>query len=299
MKRSSALALTLLTAFALTDGVAHAADPTTADCLAATESSVKLGNEHKLRAERAQLLVCTAASCPADIRKDCTSQAQEVSAQIPTIIFAAKAASGADLNAVKVTMDGEVLAERLEGTALSVDPGEHAFTFETPGQPAVVAKFTIQQAQKDRHELITFGTPVPVPFTLPEQNLQASTTEPPAATSGATTRRAAGWAVGGVGLAGLAAGVALVVVASGKRSDCHSDGGCSTPAEVDNYNSATPLLNAGYGALIAGGVLTATGIVLWISGRSGSGAHGTQGHSGESLRVGFAPIGIVLSGGFQ
>ena len=112
-----ALTVAVLSAFAMTDDAVQAADPTTADCLAATESSVKLGDAHKLRAERSQLLMCAAASCPRDIRKDCAGRVEEVNGQIPTIIFAAKDPSGADLNAVKVTMDSEVLTERLEGTA--------------------------------------------------------------------------------------------------------------------------------------------------------------------------------------
>jgi hypothetical protein len=187
MKRP-VLAVAVVTAFALTTGVVQAADPSTAECLAATESSVKLGNEHKLRAERAQFLVCAAASCPADIRKDCASQAESVSAQIPTIIFAAKDPSGADLSAVKVTMDGEVLTERLAGIALSIDPGEHTFTFETAGQSPVTTKFMIQQAQKDRRELVTFGSPVPVPDTSSPQGVRESMGEP-ASSTGANVRR--------------------------------------------------------------------------------------------------------------
>jgi len=50
----------------------------------ATEVAVKLGNEHKLRAERSQLLVCAAPSCPADIRKDCSNRVEQVNAQIPS-----------------------------------------------------------------------------------------------------------------------------------------------------------------------------------------------------------------------
>jgi hypothetical protein len=296
MKRP-VLAVAVVTAFALTTGVVQAADPSTAECLAATESSVKLGNEHKLRAERAQFLVCAAASCPADIRKDCASQAESVSAQIPTIIFAAKDPSGADLSAVKVTMDGEVLTERLAGIALSIDPGEHTFTFETAGQSPVTTKFMIQQAQKDRRELVTFGSPVPVPDTSSPQGVRESMGEP-ASSTGANVRRTAGWVVGGIGLAGIVTGIALVAVGSGKRSDC--DGGvCSTTTELNNYNSGTPLLNAGYGLLVAGGVMTATGLVLWITSPRGSNGHVAQEHNGQGLRVGFAPNGIVLSGGFQ
>ena len=35
----------------LTEGPAQAADPMTADCLAASDAWLKFGNEHKLRAE--------------------------------------------------------------------------------------------------------------------------------------------------------------------------------------------------------------------------------------------------------
>ena len=101
----------------------YAADPTTADCLNANNRSIDLRNNHRLRAARGQLLICAANNCPADIRKECTRRVDEVNGQIPTIIFEAKdAASGKDLSAVKVTMDGELIADRLEGTAISIDP---------------------------------------------------------------------------------------------------------------------------------------------------------------------------------
>jgi hypothetical protein len=147
---------------------ARAADPTTADCLAANNSAIDLRNDHKLRAARNQLLVCAASSCPADIRKECLRKVDEINAQIPTVTFEAKeAASGKDLAAVKVTLDGQPLADRLEGTALSVDPGEHIFTFETEGQAPVTKQLVIIEAQKDRRETIVLGTPPPGPATPP------------------------------------------------------------------------------------------------------------------------------------
>jgi hypothetical protein len=136
---------------------AHAADPTTSDCLAASEAALKLGNDHKLRGERSQLLVCAAASCPADIRKECLRRVDEVNAQIPTIVFQAKDGASKDISAVKITMDGEVIAQRLEGTSLSVDPGNHTFVFETSGEPAVQEQLFITEGEKDRRERILFG----------------------------------------------------------------------------------------------------------------------------------------------
>jgi hypothetical protein len=56
-------------------------------------------------------------------------------------------------------MDGVQLAERLDGIALAVDPGEHAFTFSSAGQPEIRKSFVIRQGDKDRHERIAFGPP--------------------------------------------------------------------------------------------------------------------------------------------
>jgi hypothetical protein len=80
--------------------------------MTASNASLKLGEEHKLRAERSQLLVCAHAACPSEIRKECLARVDEVNAQIPTIVLSAKDRKGTDISAVKVTMDGEVLAER-------------------------------------------------------------------------------------------------------------------------------------------------------------------------------------------
>ncbi len=127
--------------------IATAADPTTADCLAASDASLKAGNQHKLRAERTHLLTCAADNCPADIRKECVARVDEVNAQIPTVIFSARNAAGADLSAVEITMDGEdILAERLL-TAISIDPGEHTFTFATAGEASLTKKLVIQQVE--------------------------------------------------------------------------------------------------------------------------------------------------------
>src|SRR5580700_4041082 len=87
----------------LGEAAAQAADPTTADCLAASDASLKFGNDHKLRAERSQLLVCASSTCPTDIKKECLTRVDEVNVQIPTIVFSVNDAKGADLSAVKVT----------------------------------------------------------------------------------------------------------------------------------------------------------------------------------------------------
>jgi hypothetical protein len=125
--------------------------------LGGSEASLKAGNEHRLRAERAQLLVCADSSCPADIRKECVRRVDDVNAAIPTILFEVKDGGGNTLSAVRVSMDGEVIAERIEGVALSIDPGDHAFTFEAAGQAPITKHFLIEEMQKGRRESIVVG----------------------------------------------------------------------------------------------------------------------------------------------
>jgi hypothetical protein len=254
--------------------MAHAEDPTTADCLAASEAALKSGNDHKLRAERSQLLVCAAASCPSDIRKECASRVDEVNVQIPTLIFEARDPSGSDLNAVKVTMDGEVLAERLEGTALSIDPGEHTFTFETANQGPVTKKFTIQEAQKERRELITFGAattaPNPVTPTPQPTSAQSLPESPPSVNGnqGLGTQKILAIVAGGIGVVGLGIGSAFGVIAMSQKSDAQSacpGSQCTTQVGVNKWNTAGSTGNVSTIAFVIGGLGVAGAAVLWFT----------------------------------
>jgi hypothetical protein len=265
---------------------ALAADPTTADCLAASDASLRLGNEHKLRAERSQLLVCASSSCPLDIRKECVRRVEEVNAEIPTIAFSAKDPSGADLTTVRVTSDGEVLAERLEGTALSIDPGEHAFTFETAGQARVTKKLIIVEGQKDRRELVTFGSPR-ADAAFPVQ--PSAAVAPGAASGGLGGQRIAALAVGGLGVVGLGLGTAFGILASSQRDDARAvcPNQCATVDGVHKWDTATSSANVATVAFIAGGVVVAGAAVLWFTAPRASSA---------TAQVGLGPGSVQLEG---
>jgi hypothetical protein len=296
MNRTIIVVSTVAATLVLAERTSFAADPTTADCLAASDASLRLGNEHKLRAERAQLLVCAAPSCPEDIRKECLSHVDEVNAEIPTVIFAAKDAAGADLSAVKVMMDGEVLAERLEGSALSIDPGTHTFTFERAGQASVTKEFTIQQAQKDRRELITFAVPGAATATA----LQPSPAAPsPMETGqggqrdqGLGTRRILAIVAGGVGVVGLGVGTAFGVVAMSKKSTAQGICPmtmCATAVGVSDWNSASSAGTLSTVGFVIGGVGIAGAAVLWFTAPKSS-------PRAPSTQVGFGPGSFQLKG---
>jgi hypothetical protein len=280
MRRSFFFSMSLAAAF-LQGSFALAANPTTTDCVTASNASLKLGEEHKLRAERSQLLVCANAACPAEIRKECLARVDEVSAQIPTIVLSAKDRKGTDISAVKVTMDGEVLAERLEGAALSIDPGEHTFKFETTDQPTVTTRLVIAQGQKDRHEQITFGAPegvAPATGAVPSSSAGSG--------GGLGTQKILAIAAGGVGVVGLGIGTIFGLMASSQKSDAQNvcpNTVCQTQDGVNKWNTAGSTGDISTIGFVVGAVGVAGAAVLWLTAPSAG-----------TTQVGLGPTGLQL-----
>jgi hypothetical protein len=280
-------------ALVLAQAPALATEPTTTgtDCVAASHASLDLSRRQDLRAARAQLLICSAESCPEDIRKDCVKRTADVSAQIPTLIVTAKDASGAPLTAVKVTMDGEVLAERLEGTGVAVDPGEHTFTFEAAGQQLVTKTWMIQQTQKERREDIAFEAPAgPAPAV-------AQASKPTDGGQGSDAHKTAAFIGVGFAVAGLIGGTTYGVLAISRKNDAHGvcpgSSVCATPEGVSKWSSAQSAANISTLLFVVGGLGALEAAIFWFTpsaGSAGSGAGGT------STQVGIGPGGLQLKG---
>jgi hypothetical protein len=261
---------------------ARAADPTTAECLSANEASLNARSKHRLRDARVSLLKCAAPSCPTDVRDECTRGVNEINAALPTIVFEAKDTAGADLVAVKVTMDGELLADHLDGTALAVDPGEHTLSFETPGQPKVEKQLLIREGEKDRHERIVLGTavvkppvgPGPGESTAPGTTLVSS---PRGATgapsSGLGGQRTGALVAGGVGVVSVALGIGFGLESRSKHNQAMSacpTRSCATPAQADLWNDATTYGTVTNVAFVVGATGLAGGAALWFGGKPAS-----------------------------
>jgi hypothetical protein len=268
---------------------ALATDPTTADCLAASDASLKSGNEHKLRAERAELLICAATSCPADVRRECLRRVDEVNAAIPTVIFEAKDSAGNDLSAVALMMDGQLLAERLEGTALSIDPGEHDFVFRTAGQEPIERRFVIREGQKDRREAIVFGSAAPLAST-PAPVAAAPLAAAPAPedpSTGLGAQRTLAVVAAGVGVVGVGLGTVFGATALSKKNDAASE--CPTtmctPSGLAKWNDAQSAGNASTVFFVVGGVALAGGAVLWFTAKPAASARIAAGVGPGSLQV--------------
>jgi hypothetical protein len=256
---------------------ASGADPTIAECLAANDKSIQLRNDHKLLAARKELLVCAASTCPAEVRKECMRRIDLVNTSLPTVVLEAKDGAGNDLTAVKVTMDGDVLADKLDGSAISLDPGAHTFTFELVGQPPITKQLVIREGQKDRREVLQFGTPpaatpatgaAPVAKTTPNPAIETSVDRVSSSSGG--TQRVIALVAGGVGVAGVAVGSIFGLQSMSKHNDASAKcpGACSDQAGVELWNDARSAGNISTIGFVVGGVGLATGAILWLTAKT-------------------------------
>jgi len=249
-----------------------AADPTTSDCLSANEASLTARSQNKLRDARTALLKCAAPSCPADVRDECIRGVNEINAALPTLVFEVKDATGADLIEVKVTMDGEPLADRLDGTALPVDPGAHTFSFEAAaGQAKVDKQLVVREGEKDRHERIAFGgPPAPAP---PSRAAGTVLDSAPSGNASPSSRlgpqRIGAIAAAGVGLVGVALGIGFAADSSSKHDSAHAvcpQTQCPPGTNgVDLWNQAISAGNIATAAFVVGAVGLAAGAALWFT----------------------------------
>jgi hypothetical protein len=271
----------------LSPGQARAAEPSIEDCLAANHASIKLDSDNKLRAERAQLLICAAESCPAEIRLECAKRVDQVNQALPSIVFDVKDGTGADASAVKIAMDGEVVADRLRGTAIALDPGEHQFTFEIAGEPPLTKRLMVRVSEQNRRETIAFPplasrVTATQPAPQPPENQQ-----PKRPLSG---QRIAALAAGGVGVAGVVIGSVFGLEAKSRKTNAEgfncSNGICRTQDGVDAWSSARTAGTVSTVAFIVGGVGLATAATLWF----------TDKPSSERPQMGLGLSGIQLRG---
>lgn len=235
-----------------------------------------LRRDGKLSAAREQLRACAVPSCPAIVRDDCTKRLDELETAQPTIAFEVKDASGADVSGVKVSVDGQTLTDKLGGTALAVDGGEHVFTFSAADRPSVTRTFVLTEGEKGRRERIVLGAAsagVAAPTSaIPPAAAGGVSPEPPSSSNGPRTRKILGLFAGGVGVAGLGVGAVLGVLTVAEKnkqiSDCPSATLCNGfghTAALADHSSALTDSAISTAAFIAGGVLLVGGAVLFFT----------------------------------
>jgi hypothetical protein len=265
--------------------MAAAQTPTKQECAAANESAQDLRHAGKLREARTRLAMCTAASCPGPIREDCAQRLKEVEAALPTVIFEAKNADGHDLSAVHVTMDGDPLLDKLEGTPVVLDPGEHRFSFEAEGLRKTEDTVVLREGERNRRVRMVLQ-PAGAP------NKEAEAAGPP--TEEGHTQRALGISLGAAGIAGIIVGAVFGVVAKSTydnavKSECGGDPNRCTSQGAQDGRAAHSQATVSTVAFIGGGALLAGGAALYLTAPK-------SGDVSVSPTVGSGGAGLALHG---
>jgi hypothetical protein len=186
-------------------------------------------------------------------------------------------AGTAALPGLLVTRDGKPVGQGVWGTGVPLDPGEHVVEATAPGKQ--LWKTTVKIGAQPEAQTVQVpaledeaATP-PAGVAPPEATPQAA--EPAAADSGASTGgaplRTVGLVVGGAGIVGLGVGTFFGLHAKSLNDQSKQDGHCTPSNECDaiggaNRDDAKSAANVATVALIAGGVLTATGVTLFLVG---------------------------------
>lgn len=154
-----------------------------------------------------------------------------------------------------VTLDGAPLSEAALGTEMPADPGKHVITVTAPGRREMRYDLTLEEGKRAAL-VVEPGAVVAAKNGAPREAHPAS------------SRRTAGFVVGGVGLAGLAAGgvtgILALVSHSAAESECPLHKGCS--ADIVNQASTGKSLSVvSTIAFAAGAVGVGVGLYLVLS----------------------------------
>jgi hypothetical protein len=182
-------------------------------CIEASEKGQKSRKEGRLREARDQFVICQAEGCPAIVKHDCAQWTSEVSQVLPTIVLGAKDSKGRDLFDVIVSMDGEPLVKKLDGKAVTVDPGKHTFKFETGG---LVAEKTalVKEGERARLVDVTFA---------PGREVEPPPPPPPPPPAARKEHTIYPWLVVGAGAAAVGVGAFVFFTAPSRPSNCDAE----------------------------------------------------------------------------
>lgn len=131
-----------------------------AACVAAHDKAQSLSSARHLKAARAELVACSADSCPEVVREDCARSLVSLDAQTPTVVLGAQV-DGHDVSDAKVVLDGDAVAIS-PGRSIAVDPGQHMARFEQAGR-TVNVEFVAREGEKNKLVTGQFVSLLPKP----------------------------------------------------------------------------------------------------------------------------------------
>ena len=248
-----------------------------ADCLEHDGKLASAWGNYIEAADRAKL------AGQADRESFARKRAELLAPRLPKLVLTVPAALKS-IPGLAVKRDGVLVGPAQWGTPVPVDAGRHAVSASAPGRVGWEGEVTVAGEATTATADIPMLAEAPV---APQPDALGVT--PPTPRSNPRLRTA-GFVVGGIGVAGIAAGfgVGALALSKNKASGAHCAGNMCDPTGLALRNDAIGAATASTATFVAGAVLLGTGVVLLLVSRPGAPATGfTAGPSGVAFTGGF------------
>lgn len=230
------------------------------ECLDAHGRGQDLREKGQLSRARQSFMACAQSACPPIVQADCARFGEELAHLLPTVSFAARDASAADLPATSVYVDDVLVTTRLDdGRTYEIDPGKHTVRYVHDGRETTI-KAVVNQGEKGRTLVATFPA-----LSTPAPHAASETFEPVIE----SRRSAVPLVVAGFGAAAAITGGILVGIGmTSVPSTCSmSTNECATPPDdpaLAEAHNAVSLTNTGIGVGVVGAALLVGGVVWYM-----------------------------------
>ncbi|MBI4704935.1 MAG: hypothetical protein HY744_27840 [Deltaproteobacteria bacterium] len=254
-------------------------------CTESFAATQRLRREGKLVAAQREAIACAQAGCPTAIEAQCARWLGELRPLVPSVVIVAKDADGNDTADVRVLVDGEKAADRLDGRPMLLDPGPRSLRFEHGEAPPVERRIVVVEGQTGRLVEITFGRPAvaapparapgPAPVALPAPGPGPAPGPDRASSGGVSPLAYVGFGVAAVGLvAGTVTGAITLSNASVLHDEC--TGGICQPEWHEDLDTSYALAHVSTASFAVAGAGAVLGLVGLLAGGSRTAAAETR-----------------------
>ncbi|MCC6900377.1 MAG: hypothetical protein IT377_15470 [Polyangiaceae bacterium] len=257
MKRAAALLLTLATPAWADEAPPPGPEPSdkTAKraCIAAHAGVQRARARQRLSEAREHAQTCGSAECPDVIRDECSTWLTELANEQPTIVLAARDEAGRTVTNVTVRLGDKVLARRIDGQPIEIDPGLHTLRFDGREHQILV-----RAAEKG--QLVELVVPAP-----PKADPPRGPSAPPLSSAPSTGLPTASWVLGGVAAAGFLSAGYFGLAGLSQQRDLESTCAPRCPGgDVDDMQRSYAIADVSLGVAL---VATAGAIWAAVAGR--------------------------------
>lgn len=283
-----------------------AQDPATGTLLALAMCQEKAGQTASAWATYSDVVARAKRDGRADRESAARERMQALEPQLSRLSIEVDATAAA-VAGLTVTRDGVAVGKGAWGTPTPVDPGDHVIEASAPGRRPW--KATVKVGASADSQVATVppleaeaGAPAPGP--VPAASATVATGGPAATDAGPSggTLRTVGLVVGGVGLVTLGVSGYFGLHAKSLNSDSERAGHCDAnntcdAAGLEKRNDAVSASQVATVTLIAGGVLAAAGVTLFVVGGPKEGGPPAARVQATPL-VGWGTAGLAAQGSF-